>query len=1253
MTSIHYLAAGNVDARQRLLDAKLSSWKDGPVLHLVPTSGRVIELESDHRFWLKRKQDTLTGLIHRIFEENTRFRKFAGFRPVDDGVRSLIVKKAIEKRMSQPEGLLYFYRLLTDHEINFPGIFRAVSSFFSQLVRNNYQDRFAADLGGKIMRAEEKGSPQPEETYALESDLVWLFGDYEEIKKELMVYDEDDVLSSVRDLLAREESPYPIKDIGAIIFDGFIHLSVIEEQILHHLFKKVKEVWWTLDFNGASADPAGDFKSSCGINHDGADGKDVEAYRIFRPMAEFMERLEAGGFETVVEKTPDALFLNPAAEGLYLDGTLRETAGSSLRIKYFMTRSQEIKGIAREIKRIIHEDGLDVSKDLGRIRIIFPDLNAYAALISEVFREYGIPLSLTRGLSLFSHPFSNILLLMLKLPLDHYKREDVFRLFSSELIGKRMSALPSFDSEQALGRVKDCLLPEDDIKCVETLTGKLTAKGPGALDIDFIDRIAQTCGIKDFSSDFTGHDNGADAVRDYYREKSAKITDVAEQDALRREYYRFIIQRSMLADALRPFKSLAGQDNPGGIEKALPEVLSIFGFPGNIAETAVTSTLPDRTYNRKSLRRDLNAWSMLKTLVSASSAELTIESRLFHIRPGHELLSAFQRIFRERIEKAYLMDEQDPNVIRVSQWLEIRGRSFDYIFAGGLTDRDFPLKEQGSFILPEPSKSIFRVPDAMDMSRRLFSHLLRNYRKSLYLSCPLNTDEKEVRPSNVFADMETMMPGDSAGIEEAFKWEENHYISSDHEMLDSSISKGDSREPSPETAFSLNNIIINDPNLLEGIVRGLKAMGSRWALNGLFEYDGITANAGKFLAFQGARKDIFSASQLDSLANCPMRYLFERVYGLKRMEALAPDASPVALGDHIHRILSAFFRRLKDQGKNVAGLGIDRAFSLAHETADAYFKANPFVERIEFFYHQKNEFLQGLDNSSASVSGQSAREGIFALLLRFEEKKFRDSIPEGIEYEFGFGDDEPPSLGKVKLRGLIDRFDRDKNDHERYFLYDYKTGSLPATTLIKQGLSFQLPVYIKAMKKGLNAGKVTASLYSLKREALMKEDPMAQDLCDRAREAGGLDLTGVAALDHYANNLMEVLDSGRFHHSAEMVKCGYCDFRYACHRNERRMDHLVQSQKDHGIYSGARNLGIWKQVDDFRKERKKIAESMQKAFSLKREPDRRRHYEAVLEYESRVLDSRYSLPFHDDYIDELLGEIEGFKTSWKAGKPGG
>lgn len=1249
MTSIHYLAGWNVDIRQKMLDEKLSSWTGGPVLHLVPARGRVIELESDHRFWPKKRQDTLTGLVYRIFEENIRYRQFRDCSQIDDQIRSLVVRKAMEQRSGQPEGLVYFNRLLKDHDTEFPGIFRAVSSFFSQLVQNNYQDRFVNDLAGRIMKLEEKGDISGEEHYSLESDLAWIFGDFEEIKKDIYAYDTDDVLSSTRDFLSRGRTPYSLHKTDVIIFDGFIHLSRIEEEILYYIFSKVKEVWWLIDYDGRADEPVKDFMESSWREKATRGG--MEAYRIFSPMASFMEKLEKNGFETVTEKTCEALFLNPLAEGLYLDGRLRETRNNSLRIRRFPGRIDEVRSIASEIKRIIHDDKLDISRDLGGIRIIFPDLNEYSSLIFEIFREYGIPFSLTSGSTILSHPLSNIFLLIFKLPLNRFKSSDVFRLFSSGLIRKTTF----HEDKDILRLLKDNILAGDDIRGLQRLIFKSNEDPLGdSMDIEFIDRIAQRCGLNYLCDDAGGQDKGLAIARDFYHGKLMNAVESVDRDNIRREYYRFIMHYSLLADNLSPFKSLIDQDDPYDMVNVFSDLLKDLGIPGNILDIPQfieTSRTLDGT---RITGRDIKAYSLLKDIISASASELMLDNKLFGARSGRELLSGFYSIFRNRLQNSYLLDEQDPNVIRVSQWLEIRGRSFDYIFAGGLTDKSFPLKEETNFIYSEAFRNFFHIPDNIDMSRYLFSHLLRNYRKGLYLSCPLFADEREVRPSNVFTDIESLLPGDPSkvhqedAIETFFKWNDSPYLSSENDMLNASLKKGMPDNGTTETIFSFKDVIIKNKSRIEGVMRGLRAMGSRFALNGLFDYDGLVKKAGLFEEFLKSKTDIFSFSQLDTLANCPMRYLFERIYGLKTMEISGPEASPVEIGDHIHGLLSAFFRRLADQNKNVADIGIKQAFSLAIEATDDYFKARPFLESIEFFEHQKNEFLAGLDlNITGDLEPSASREGAFAMLLRFEEMSFSDRIPEGIEYEFGFNDLTYPCLGKVKLRGLIDRFDRDKNVKGLFHIYDYKTGAIPPSPMIKKGLSFQLPVYIKALKTCLNAERIIASLYSLKKDHILDKGPLVQFLCDHAAgDTTGLDITGFDIFDQCADKLMELLEQGRFHHSADMIKCEHCDFRYACHRDERRMAHLALSMDNHGIYSGQKNLEIWKAADNFIGEWKKIRDNMGKTFTLKSVSRRKTHYESVLAFLEKILNSRDSLPFHSGYINELINDIEEFKNSY-------
>ncbi|MBW2609543.1 MAG: exodeoxyribonuclease V subunit gamma [Deltaproteobacteria bacterium] len=1263
MGRVSYLVGRSVDARQSLLAGKMASHGQASVLHLVPTRGRVMELEADDGFWLRRRVDTLTGIIYRIFEENVRFERFKDYRSIDDTVRSLLVEKILKQRGAQPDGLPYFSRLLSDRnqEIDFPGIYRTISGFFSQLVRNNIQDRFVQELEGRIIRLDQRAPGTGEERYALESDLTWLFGDYEEIKREIRGYDEDDLISGVRSFLKDGGIPHVLTDMEVIVFDGFIHLSRVEEDILFHLFNHVDEVWWLLDYDSLTEDPINGFKRSSGRDAwwhwedkghigDAHEGRH-EAYRIFVPLVSLMERLEDAGVDTQVERADEAPFPNPVAGGIYFHGLMDEIPADSLKIRSFANRVDEIRAIAGEIKRIIHEDSMDASQDLGKMRVIFPDLNDYSSIISEIFSEYGLPVSLTKGLPLSSHPVSNIFLCIFDVSLNHFNREDIFRLFSSGLIQVRHSHGLNRDDDRFKWLKERYLLTGDDFFEIK----KFFEENPGEqvlydLDISIFDGVARRCGLNNLGDDLSGlGERGILWVREFYQDRCRDARGGMEKDKLRLEYYGFLIQADLLEQRLRSFQALANQTSPQGILERFFRILEMLGFPENIVDVLDRPSDLNPNMIREMVKRDVKSYSILRDLVQTSAGELRIAGELFQIREGRDLLSRFSSIFRHRLNSAYLLDESNPNVIRVSQWLETRGRSFDYIFSGGLTADRFPLREDMNFILPDSPNRMFRIPDLIDQSRHLFSHLLRNYRKRLYVSYPRYTEEKEVQPSPMLADIESMIdsrisPETGSGtLEEIFRWEDNPYLSSEGEMLNATISKGGASEKKGDKFFPLEQVILRDESPVEEIVRGINALESRRASDGFFEYDGLIRGSARFGEFLNGRDNIFSPSQLETLANCPMRYMFERIYGLEVMEELGSEVSPMDMGEHLHAVLRIFFKGLRDEAKNVYDLGLAQAFSLAGEVAEAYLKKHSLLNRMEFFEPQKRGFLEGLDQDMTGPSQDSEeREGVFARLLRFEEREFRDRIPEGLEYGFGHKEDSPVRLGKTGIRGYIDRFDRNKENRDKVYIYDYKSGKIPLSNMVKKGLSFQLPAYMRALR----SGRKSAAFYALNRDVLLKESPLKQTIVDHGDGVKGLDITGVRLTDDFADELMEILENGRFHHSADEMNCHYCEFRYACHKDTRRMNHLLDSGADHQVYSGRKNFERWKKVDAFQKEWKTASQSMQKAFNLKTESGRRGHFEAVVRFRKKIEDDRDSLPFHGDYIDELLHEIGDFEKRY-------
>ncbi|MEE9610583.1 MAG: PD-(D/E)XK nuclease family protein [Desulfatiglandales bacterium] len=1266
MKRITYLVGRTVDDKQRSLIQKMVSHENDSFLHLVSTRGRVMELEVDPQFWLPRRVDTLTRIIYQIFEEHIRYDRFNDHRPIDDALKSLLIKKVLERRRIQPDGLAYFSRLLTsrDQELDFPGIYGIISEFFSLLVRNNFQDFFVEELAGRIIRLEEKIPGMGEWRFALESDLTWLFGDYEEIKREIRGYDDEDVLSSVRSYLSDGGTPHILDKTDILIFDGFIHMSRIEEDILFYFFHGVQEVWWSLDYDSQSENAIEDFKDSAGREarwhwkDKGSKGLEHlgrhEAYRIFTPFVSLIQRLEEAGFDFIIERAIEEAFPNPVAGGLYFHGDLDQSPRDSLKIRSFANRVEEVRAVAGEIKRIIHERKLDVSRDLGKFRVIFPDLNDYSSLIFEIFSEHNLPFSLTKGLPLSSHPITNLFQYAFEIPLNHFNREDIFRLFSSDLIQKGFWEETPLN--ESISKIKgEYLFAQEDLPGIKALIRCEFGDGAeSGWDIFLFDQVARKCGLNNLGPNLSGpRKRVLLRVKDYYQDQILHTLGARQKEGLLVEYYRFLAQINMLEERLILFESLANQSTPQGIADCFFQILDTSGFPENIVNLSEELAGLGPPKMRAMVKRDIKAYSILRDLILASANESRFAGELFKKEEGYGLLAGFYAIFKFRLNNSYLLDERNPNVIRVSEWLEIRGRSFDYVFAGGLTADKFPLREEANFIVPETPNKMFRMWDLMDQSKHLFSHLLRNYRKVAHLSYPRYTEEKEVQPSPVLVDLESMVkphPSSEGGgntLEEVFKWNNNPYFTSEEELLDATRVKDQTCEGVGEQFFPLKQMILKNDLVAENLIREVNALCSRWAMNGLFEYDGLVRGSMRFKEFLEAKSDIFSPSQLETLANCPMRYLFEYIYGLKTLEDLGTEVSPRDMGMHFHAILKLFFERIKNERKNVADIGLGRAFSIAKEVADHYLKGHSFLNKLEFFEFQKKEFLEGLDQSGFdSREGEEAGEGLFAQLLRFEEREFRDTIPAGVEY--GFGQEGKPEvlLGKTRIQGFIDRYDMSKEREDMVCIYDYKTGKIPLSGTVKMGLSFQLPSYLLALKTVLQFKKVSAAFYALRKDVFLRENPLKQRINDHWEGAPGLDISGVRLIEEYVDHLIGLLENGTFHHSADEMICPYCEFKYACYRDMRRINHLLDSDGDHPIYSGKKNLEKWIEVDEFRKKWKAISRSMQQAFNLKTNAGRKKHFESVMEYGDWLRDRGDSLPFHREYIQELLAKIDDFEKKY-------
>ncbi len=1266
MSKVVYILGRTVDARHHLLNDKMSSSPHRSFLHLVPTRGRVMDLEADPQCWPARRVETLTRVIYRIFEEHVQADLFNGFRFLDEGLKCLLLKKALESRAIEPDGLVYLSRLLMNEnqETGYPGIYRSIIRFFSLLTRNNYQDLFAEELGRKILRLDEEGLSAAANRHALESDLVWLLGDYEETKRQVKGYDEGDVLAGVRAYLLQGGTPRMLEQSRVLVLDGFVFFSRVEEDILFQLGDRAAEVWWLIDHECTAADPLSSLVMAAGREklRKGRMSEDLkpvgrnEADRILRPLVSLMERFHGAGLHSEVEQASEQPFNNPLAEGFYLHGYPTEVPGESLKIRSFATPVDEVRAIAGEIKRLHKEAGQGASRDLGNIRVVFPRLEAYSSIVREVFADYQIPFSLTMGLPLNSHPIAHIFLRILETPLNGFRFEDLFQLFSEGLVQEYLNREMTVREDEGCDR----FLREEDLmgygqgwKDAEQVSRELAGR---RFDIFSFDQVARQIGLIALGTDTSVlHDTQRTRIRDFYCDRYRRATHAEERQHLVSDYYRFLIQTQIMLEGLEPFRALLNQRTPRMIVSCLGQIVEALGFPESIVNIHKDITHMEPTAIRAMLRRDLKAFTDLRVLAAASAEELEVEQHLFQASTGRSLLDRYVSIFRTRLNDRYLLDERNPNVVRISEWLEIRGRSFDTIFAAGLTADAFPPREENDFILSETPNRIFRRPDMMDQFKHLFSHLLRNCRKTLYLSYPRYREEKALAPSPILVDLGTWLAptrtseGDIGILEETFPWETNPFLTSEHEWLDATRQSAQDYQDDTKSLFPLSGVILKPGVDEEAILAGVHLMRSRCRSDGLGEFDGLVQDASRFGHWGAREPELYSPSQLETLANCPLRYLFAQVYRVEPLEEQGLEISPREMGTHVHAVLRLFFQRLKDEGKNVADVGLEKAFALALETAKTYFGKRPSLAHLEFFPLQRREFLAGLDDhGEIADKSLDTREGLLTQMLRFEADAFQDRLPGGLEY--GFGTEERASIviGGAKIRGSIDRFDRGKQDSDIAYLYDYKTGESPSAEMIKQGLSFQLPFYMLALKTCLGFRRVSACCYSLKRRDLVEGTPLKQKINDHSEPKWGLDLDGVRLLDDFVEHLRRLLAEGSFHHSADEEICPFCEYRYACHQDVRRMAHLVQVTGGNIIYSGERNRARWTSIDEFKRDWKMIGREMELAFSLKTAAAREKHFRRVVDYGRSLTDRAHAVPLKGGFIKERLKEIEAFEKEYRS-----
>ncbi len=490
---------------------------------------------------------------------------------------------------------------------------------------------------------------------------------------------------------------------------------------------------------------------------------------------------------------------------------------------------------------------------------------------------------------------------------------------------------------------------------------------------------------------------------------------------------------------------------------------------------------------------------------------------------------------------------------------EIRGLKFDYLFICGMNDGEFPTRYN-----PE---IFYSGTFAKDSARHLleekfhFYQALGLWRKGLYLTYARHEEEKELVESTFVKDFKklfTVREKTEAELdnvvfskEELDKMLGNFWIEErvdefvevtnvklDLEKLRHSLSVDKLRTEDPFAESVYNGYILSD-------VGNEKIVLSNEAVTKLENF---------------IRKE-FSVSQLETYANCPHRFFLDRVLKIEELKEPTEEIEAVELGNLMHEIFYEYYSFLRDKKINAVDEELSKLkeilFGIARKKYDEY----KFDSPLSFYEKEKIFGINGNEEDS-----------VLYKFLTEENQKFNGYVPSFFEVGFGsvirkntdkiLSDTQAVSIGKIKLRGKIDRIDINRNNFV-FRIVDYKLSEKgkPLKKDLEQGYSLQLPVYLFAAKKvlskyfGESFNPTGAIIFSLKFQAdkfghfqIIKNSKTGIEGLVVAHE--NLIDVAVKKIEEYVENISK----GKFHltlrEEPEKNACKYCNFKTICRIQE-------------------------------------------------------------------------------------------------------
>lgn len=381
-----------------------------------------------------------------------------------------------------------------------------------------------------------------------------------------------------------------------------------------------------------------------------------------------------------------------------------------------------------------------------------------------------------------------------------------------------------------------------------------------------------------------------------------------------------------------------------------------------------------------------------------------------------------------------------------------RGLQFKAVFLLGLNDKSFPLITPEDPVLRDSYRYVLRdvlgywINQSLDRSseeRLFFFAAASAAQEKLYaLYARLGTDGKETVPSVFLNELARAgeldlqaddAPRVSGRLSEQLAGVENEFLTPKEISLSFALH--------PQTALANYTAAgLNTPQVQASLLAA-EQLARSGALNG---FDGQIASGQQVFARENERG--FSPSSLQELAQCPLKYFFDK--GLRLGDPDEPlsrrELSPDRRGDTYHKILRDFYEELYQK-------------QLTHELFDS--AALEYLARVMDKHLPPDGYrVYGIYAVVWELIAQEIRENLSAFVLE-DLHQLGPFTPARFEQEVA---SSPTEEIPFRLRGVIDRIDVDETA-KTFRVADYKSSRKGTQNLaadfFKQ-LTFQPFVYV-------------------------------------------------------------------------------------------------------------------------------------------------------------------------------------------------